>query len=144
MMTSVAEPQEKQLKIGEVALSSGLPVKTIRYYEEIGLLVPTVERSDSGYRLFSPGVLDRLAFIKRAQSLGLHLNEIQQILSVHDGGQLPCAQVRQYLEVKVAEVSRQIESLQTLQFELQGILSGWQMEPEAVQNDTICPNLQSN
>ncbi|HEY9655818.1 MAG TPA: MerR family DNA-binding transcriptional regulator, partial [Crinalium sp.] len=41
------------LKIGEVATSSGLPVKTIRYYEEIGLLTPTVERSQAGYRLFN-------------------------------------------------------------------------------------------
>lgn len=144
MVASVSELQEKQLKIGEVALGSGLPVKTIRYYEEIGLLAPTVERSESGYRLFSPSVLDRLAFIKRAQSLGLHLNEIQQILSVHDQGQLPCKQVRNYLEAKVAEISHQIESLQMLQSELQDILLDWQIEPAVAPNDTICPNLQPN
>ena len=57
-----------RLKIGQVSTKSGLPVKTIRYYEEIDLLSPNVERSEAGYRLFDPNVLNRLAFIKRAQS----------------------------------------------------------------------------
>ncbi|WP_083893669.1 MerR family DNA-binding transcriptional regulator [Kamptonema formosum] len=66
MGTSVAE---KLHKIGEVAAISGISVKTIRYYEEIGLLAPTVERSESRYRLFGEGVLNRLTFIKRSQSI---------------------------------------------------------------------------
>jgi MerR family transcriptional regulator, copper efflux regulator len=131
------------LKIGEVAAKSGLSVKTIRYYDEIGLLSPTVERSESGYRLFQPPVLQRLAFIRRSQSLGLHLNEVQQILQVHDQGELPCGEVRQHLEAKVAEVRQQIEALKTLELELEGILSGWQDQPAAARlKQTICPNLQ--
>jgi MerR family transcriptional regulator, copper efflux regulator len=130
------------LKIGEVALKSGLSVKTVRYYDEIGLLFPTVERSDNGYRLFKPQVLPRLAFIRRAQALGLHLNEVQQILKVHDQGELPCGEVRQHLEAKVAEVRQQIVDLETLQVELEGILSGWQDQPPEGLAQTICPNLQ--
>ncbi|WP_088891425.1 heavy metal-responsive transcriptional regulator [Leptolyngbya ohadii] len=143
MITSNTIESERLLKIGEVATESGLPIKTIRYYDDIGLLAPTVERSKTGYRLFSVDVLDRLTFIKRAQSLGLHLNEIQQILSVHDQGELPCGQVKHYLEDKVAEITRQIESLQLLRSQLQGILAGWQ-EPMLTDQDihTICPNLQ--
>jgi DNA-binding transcriptional MerR regulator len=133
----------KWLKIGEVATNSGLPTKTIRYYEEIGLLAPTVERSSAQYRLFSPAVLNRLAFIKRAQSLGLSLSEIQQILGVHDQGELPCGEVRQHLEAKVTEISQQIEALKMLKTELQGILSGWQEHPSSDRIEhTICPNLQ--
>lgn len=131
------------LKIGEVASATGLPVKTVRYYDEIGLLTSTVARSQSGYRLFDTQVLNRLAFIKRAQSLGLSLSEVRQILDVHDQGQLPCGEVKQHLEAKVDEINRQIEALTTLKGELQGILSGWQDQPG---NDrmmrTICPNLQ--
>jgi len=78
---------ESSLKIGEVAASSDLPIKTIRYYEEIGLLAPTISRSESNYRLFKPTVLSRLAFIKRSQSLGFSLREIQDILAVHEAGQ---------------------------------------------------------
>lgn len=131
------------LKIGEAATQSGLSVKTIRYYDEIGLLTPTVERSESGYRLFKPQVLQRLAFIRRAQSLGLHLTEVQQILGVHDQGELPCGEVKQHLEAKVAEIRQQIEALETLELELEGILSGWQDQPDQERlEQTICPNLQ--
>jgi DNA-binding transcriptional MerR regulator len=134
---------EKLLKIGEVAETSGLPVKTIRYYEEIGLLTPTVERSESRYRLFHTQVLNRLAFIRRSQSLGLNLKEIQQILAVHDQGELPCGEVKQHLEAKVVEITQQIDALRTLRTELQGILSGWQEQPTADRiNHTICPNIQ--
>ncbi|NJL22314.1 MAG: heavy metal-responsive transcriptional regulator [Leptolyngbyaceae cyanobacterium SM1_3_5] len=129
------------LKIGEVATSSGLPVKTVRYYEDIGLLSPTVERSDSGYRLFTPQIFDRLAFIKRAQHLGLSLSEIQQILAVYDQGQLPCDEVRSHLEKKVEQIADQIRSLQLLQTELQSLLSGWQDQPDRI--PVICPNLQA-
>ncbi len=133
----------KLLKIGEVAETSGLPVKTIRYYEEIGLLIPTVQRSESQYRLFQAEVLNRLAFIKRSQALGLNLKEIQQILAVHDHGELPCGDIKQHLEAKVADISHQIDALTTLRAELQGILSGWQDQPPADRiQQTICPNIQ--
>ncbi len=133
----------ERLKIGEVAKTSGLPVKTIRYYEEIGLLSPAVERSQGHYRLFDASVLNRLAFIRRSQTLGLNLKEIQQILALHDHGELPCDQAKQHLEAKVAEISHQIDTLTTLRTELQGILSGWQERPapDRLQR-TICPNIQ--
>ncbi|GAB4383649.1 MAG: hypothetical protein Kow00121_45880 [Elainellaceae cyanobacterium] len=143
MISSLSTATKDLLKIGEVASASGLPVKTIRYYEEIGLLAPTVERSSSGYRLFTQQALDRLSFIRRAQSLGLSLTEVQQILDVHDQGQLPCGEVRQHLEAKIAEINQQVEALKTLKGELLGILSGWQDQPPLDEQDqTICPNLQ--
>lgn len=131
------------MKIGEVAVRSGLPVKTIRYYEEMGLLVPTVERADSGYRMFHIQVLERLLFIKRAQSLGLSLQEIQTLLGLYDRGQLPCPEVKQQLQVKVQAIAKQIESLLALQAELQALLDCWQEQPPASQQrQTICPNIQ--
>lgn len=136
---------EPLLKIGEVAEASGLPVKTIRYYEEIGLLLPTVERSPTGYRLFYTEALSRLAFIKRAQALGLTLTEIKSILAVHDQGKLPCGEVKQHLQSKVAAINHQIEALQTLRHELTGLLSGWQAQPPAqFAAQTICPILQQS
>lgn len=131
------------LQIGEVAKLSGLPVKTIRYYEDIGLLRPTVERSPGGYRLFQTQVLNRLAFIKRSQGLGLNLTEIAEILEVHDRGELPCGQVKQRLEAQLAAIADQIRALETLQAELEGILSDWEDHPpEHLRHQTICPNLQ--
>lgn len=129
-------------KIGQVADKSGLSVKTIRYYEDLGLLDPVVDRTDSGYRIFHPRIYNRLAFIKRAQSLGLSLQEIREILEVHDRGNLPCGVVKEHLNAKVATIEEQIRSLQILQAELQGILSGWQDLPPLKEfEQTICPNL---
>lgn len=137
-----------QLKIGEVAKQSTLPVKTIRYYADLGLLTAVMERSPTGYRLFSPEVFNRLAFIKRSQSLGLSLQEIGEILMVHDGGDLPCGVVKQQLQEKLIEINAQIDELITLRAELQGILSGWQdfsaqTSAQHENQPTICPNLQT-
>jgi MerR family transcriptional regulator, copper efflux regulator len=131
-------------QIGEASVRSGLPVKTIRYYTDIGLLNPHVERSPSGYRLYEPEVLNRLAFIRRTQALGLSLTEIRDILEIHDHGELPCGQVKQYLESKVAEIEAQICQLDLLRSEVKGILSGWK-EPlsSQYQAQTICPNLKN-
>ncbi len=71
-------------KVGEGADYSSLLVKTIRYHNEIDLLTPIVRRSEPGYRLFQLQVFDRLSFIKRAQSLGMSLQEVKEILTVHD------------------------------------------------------------
>ena len=132
-----------QLKIGEVASLTGMSVKTIRYYEEIGLLEPTTTRSESGYRLFNTDVLNRLAFIKRAQSLGLSLREIKGILEVHDSGELPCGTVKQHILHKVKAITEQIEALEILKSELLGLLSGWQEQPPpSLIAQTICPNIQ--
>ena len=142
MHSSVAS---NTLRVGDVALQSGLPTKTVRYYDNIGLLTPTVMRSPSGYRLFSSDVLNRLAFIKQAQSLGLSLDEIRQVLQVRDRGELPCGEVRQYLEAKVTAINAQIQALEALRNELQGVLSGWDDEPSGDRlSQTICPNLQKS
>jgi DNA-binding transcriptional MerR regulator len=134
---------ERRLKIGEVSSLSGMSVKTIRYYEEIGLLAPATTRSQSGYRLFTPTILNRLAFIKRSQSLGLSLSEIQELLVVHDSGQLPCGAVKQHLLLKVEAITQQIEALEILKSELLGLLSGWQEQPSGDRiGQTICPNIQ--
>jgi MerR family transcriptional regulator, copper efflux regulator len=131
-------------QIGEVAKLSTLSVKTIRYYTDIGLLEPHVERSPTRYRLYAPEVLNRLAFIRRSQALGLSLTEIQDILKIHDHGALPCGQAKQYLESKLDEIETQIRHLEVLRAEIKGVLSGWKQPPPAeYETETICPNLQA-
>ena len=134
---------EKRLKIGEVAVRSGMSVKTIRYYEDMGLLGPTVERSDVGYRMFQLQALKRLEFIKRAQSLGLRLQEIQALLAIHDQGALPCPEVKQQLQAKIQTITTQIKALENLQSQLQRLLSSWEDQPPSEHlAQTICPNIQ--
>jgi MerR family copper efflux transcriptional regulator len=88
--------------------------------------------------------VDRLNFIKRAQSLGLALIEIKKFLAVHDQGQLPCNEVKQHLQEKLKMIDHQINSLLSLRSELEELLSHWQENPPA--NSTahrICPNIQT-
>ncbi len=126
--------------IGSVAKESGIPIKTIRYYEELGLL-KTTGRTEGGFRLFSADVFSRLSFIKRSQSLGLSLSEIREFLEIHDRGDLPCDQVQAKLKNKLVEVDRQIQQLQILKQELEGLLSSSKVPFES-SAATICPIIE--
>ncbi len=128
------------MKIGALAGRSGLPVKTLRYYEDLGLL-PAVGRSEGGYRLFAEESLRRLGFIRRLKTLGLSLEEIQNCLAVHDAGELPCDDIAIQLGRQIERIDGQISELIQLRTELQQLLAGWQSDP--VRSSTvICPNLQ--
>lgn len=131
--------ESTRLKIGELADSSGVPVKTIRYYEERGLL-PLASRSEGQFRLFGPEAVARLTFIKRLQALGLSLQEIGECLAIHDKGELPCHDIAAKLNQHIAAIDRQIESLMTLRGELTSLLADWSESPPSAPNQ-ICPNL---
>lgn len=132
--------QAELKQIGAVAKESGLPIKTIRYYEELGLL-KTLGRTDGNYRLFDEEVFSRLRFIKRAQSLGLSLLEIKEFLQVHDQGHLPCDHIKTKLTDKLEAIEHQIQQLQILKQELRGLLSGWESVPSPPEG-TICPIIE--
>lgn len=134
--------QELLKQIGVVAKESSVPIKTIRYYEELGLLKAS-GRTEGGYRLFDSDVFSRLNFIKRAQKLGLSLSEIKEFLNVHDGGHLPCDQVKVKLNEKIAEIEQQIEQLQILKWDLQGLLSREEMITQHFAA-TICPIIEQS
>lgn len=132
--------QEELKRIGSVAKESGLPIKTIRYYDELGLL-KTLGRTEGNYRLFNSDVFSRLRFIKRAQGLGLSLLEIKEFLEVHDQGDLPCDHIKVKLEDKLSQIEQQIQQLQILKQELKGLLSGWESIPDYPE-ETICPIIE--
>lgn len=98
------------MKIGQVAQMTGLNIRTIRFYEEHGLLSRHA-RTESGYRIFDAGDLERLDFIKKAKRLGLSLLEIKDILAITDQGEATCTHVRQLLTAKVDEVDRAIKEM---------------------------------
>ncbi|NMF60048.1 heavy metal-responsive transcriptional regulator [Pseudanabaena yagii] len=133
------QAQEELKQIGTIAKESGIPIKTIRYYEELGLLESS-GRTEGGFRLFANNVINRLSFIKRSQSLGLSLSEIKEFLSIHDQGELPCVHVKVKLQDKIAEVDHQIQQLLTLRSDLEALLVG---EPLVSENaETICPIIE--
>jgi len=128
------------MKIGVLAGRSGLPVKTLRYYEDLGLL-PAACRSEGGYRLFAESSLQRLEFIRRLKTLGLSLEEIQGCLAVHDAGDLPCGDIQALLGQQIGRIDAQVRELGQLRSELQALLASWKSDP-AIDAAVICPNLQ--
>jgi DNA-binding transcriptional MerR regulator len=141
MATALSQVQ-KLLQIGQVSASSGVPIKTIRYYEELGLLKP-LGRTESRFRLFEPVTINRLTFIKRLQKLGLSLQEIAEILQVYDRGLTPCDEIKHKLEQQMRDIDRRIQELQTLRGEIGSLLGDWTPAEEARVGE-ICPILQRN
>ncbi len=105
------------VRIGELADRSGVPVKTIRYYEDIGVVDPP-ERTSSGYRDYDAPAIDRLAFIRAAQAVGLTLGEIGQVVALRERGQTPCTHVVELLERRADEMGQRIIELQRLEGDL--------------------------
>jgi MerR family transcriptional regulator, copper efflux regulator len=136
-MSSLPNP----MKIGELSVRSQVPIKTIRYYEEIGLLLAP-DRTEGHFRLFSPDTVPRLLFIKRLQLLGLSLQEVKECLTVFDRGELPCADVRTKLEKHIQTIDTQIQTMTALREQLSATLQDWDENPP-LQHHIICPNLQT-
>jgi DNA-binding transcriptional MerR regulator len=103
--------------ISEVAGRSGVSAKTLRYYEDVGLVDPPA-RSAAGYRSYDDDVLIRIRFIRSAQALGLSLGEIRSIVALRDRGETPCGRVLELLRDRSAEIDRTIRELRSLKADL--------------------------
>jgi MerR family copper efflux transcriptional regulator len=91
---------------------SGLPSKTIRYYEEIALIRPA--RADNGYRDYSEDDVHRLNFLQRARSLGFTIDECRHLLSLYDDKHRASADVKALTLEKIGEIDRKIEDMKAL------------------------------
>ena len=109
------------IRIGELALRSGLAASALRYYEEAGLLEPSA-RSEAGYRLYEAEAVGRLRFILRARALGLSLGEIRELVK---GPALPGAaereRVRHAVAHKLSQVGLRLAELNSLRSELEAL-----------------------
>lgn len=97
------------MNIGTAARQSGLPRKTIRYYEDIGLL--TADRAANGYRDYSAEDVHRLRFVQRSRSLGFSVEECRQLLSLYTDRDRASADVKAIATEKLGEIDRKIEEL---------------------------------
>jgi DNA-binding transcriptional MerR regulator len=118
-----AEPGE-MLRIGEVSRQSGIGIEALRFYEKSGLL-DKPSRSVSGYRMYSADVLERLAFIKRAQVLGFSLEEIKQVIADARAGRQPCAEVREIVRRRLGELDERMREMRRFRKELAEALEEW-------------------
>lgn len=95
------------MRIGALAQACGLSAKTIRFYEQRGLL-PDPPRTRGGFRDYPPQTVDRLRFIRDAKGAGLTLADIAGVLALREGGQAPCAQVEALIADRLAQIERRL------------------------------------
>ena len=109
------------MNIGEVAQRSGLPAKTIRYYEEIGLVRPL--RSGNGYRAFRERDLHKLAFLGRARALGFSIEDCRALLDLYEDDTRESAQVKAIAADHLAAIDAKIAQLQDMRDTLSDLVS---------------------
>lgn len=110
-----AEPSQPTMHIGELAERTGLSLRTIRHYDEVGLL-PASSRTDGGFRVYTSSDLERLMVIRRMKPLGFSLEEMGRLLDITDrlaasGGGAEREQLQEQLETYIDAARRQREKL---------------------------------
>jgi Cu(I)-responsive transcriptional regulator len=100
------------MNIGDVAERSGLPAKTIRYYEDIGLIRP--HRGENGYRRFGEADMHKLAFLARARSLGFTIEECRALMALYEDRDRASAHVKQLAAEHLSQIERKIAELRSM------------------------------
>ncbi|MDN5788058.1 Cu(I)-responsive transcriptional regulator [Pseudorhodobacter sp.] len=101
------------MNIGEIATRSGLPAKTIRYYEDIGLIKPL--RDANGYRAFRPQDLHKLAFLARARALGFRVEDCRTLLQLYENRARSSADVKAIAQEHLDQIEQKIADLREMQ-----------------------------
>ena len=101
------------MNIGEAGELSGLPAKTIRYYEEIGLVRPSA-RAENRYRHYVARDVEKLRFVKRAREFGFSVEQCRELLSLYEDQSRASAEVKAIAQQRIAEIERKIEELESL------------------------------
>ncbi|MGA5215234.1 heavy metal-responsive transcriptional regulator [Streptomyces cinereoruber] len=126
------------MRIGDLAIAGGVTAKTIRYYEQAGLL-PAPPRTPGGYRDYPPTAATRLAFIRDAQHAGLTLAEIRGVLTLRDSGEAPCGHVTGLIDQHLEEIDRRMAELRKTRTALRELAQrAAETDPATCTEDGIC------
>nr|WP_319947594.1 Cu(I)-responsive transcriptional regulator [uncultured Shimia sp.] len=109
------------MNIGEISERSGLPAKTIRYYEDIGLITPA--RSENGYRLFGAQDLHKLTFLARARALGFSIEDCRTLMALYEDDTRASADVKHVAIQHLHRIEEKIEQLQSMRQTLSHLVS---------------------
>jgi MerR family copper efflux transcriptional regulator len=112
------------MNIGVVARKSGLPAKTIRYYEDIGLV--RADRKPNGYRDYSEEHLNTLRFLARARSLGFSIEDCRQLLSLYEDRDRASSDVKTLAAAHIREVEKKIGELEGIRETLSSLVDACQ------------------
>ncbi|MBZ9676437.1 Cu(I)-responsive transcriptional regulator [Mesorhizobium sp. ES1-1] len=108
------------MNVGDAAKRSGLPAKTIRYYEEIGLISP--RRADNGYRDYSSDDIHRLAFLRRARNLGFSIDDCRQLMALYQDRSRASHDVREIAAAHVKAIEDKVRELQSMRSTLRTLI----------------------
>ncbi|WP_313760513.1 Cu(I)-responsive transcriptional regulator [Rhizobium sp.] len=108
------------MNIGEASARSGLPSKTIRYYEDIGLIHP--DRNDNGYRDYAVADVHKLRFLQKSRGLGFSVEECRQLLALYEDKSRASADVKELTQAKLTEIDRKIRELSELRHTLEHLV----------------------
>ena len=126
------------MRIGELAEAAGTTTKTLRFYEDQGLL-PPAERTPGGYRDYTTESLTRIDFIHRGQAAGLSLAQIRQVLDIRDHGHAPCGHVRDLLDARLIDIDQQITQLTALRDNIAALRDdAAEPDPDTCSPDQVC------
>jgi MerR family copper efflux transcriptional regulator len=114
--------RSQPLNIGQAADASGLSVKMIRHYEEIGLL-PTVRRTHSGYRMYGENEVHMLKFIRHARNLGFSMKQIEALLGLWRDTRRPSSKVKALAQDHIADLERKIQELESMRATLKRLVT---------------------
>ena len=108
------------MNIGEVANMADLPIKTIRYYEEIGLIKP--KRSTNGYRIFRESDVHKLTFLGRARSLGFSIEDCRALLQLYENDTRASADVKKIAQEHLMCIEAKVKELQAMRNTLSDLI----------------------
>ncbi len=124
------------IQIGEAARATGVPPKTLGFYEDLGLVRP--DRTESGYRLYSSRELERIQFVLRAKQLGFTLNEISDVIALREDDMEPCDHVVLLTGSRLAEIETRMRNLADMKIELEAVRDSDAGESAGPCRGTVC------
>ncbi|MEO0869859.1 MAG: heavy metal-responsive transcriptional regulator [Cyanobacteria bacterium J06642_11] len=129
------------LKIGVLSKQTDVAIGALRYYESLGLL--RSQRGENGYRYYSPDAVHQVQFIKKAQAIGLSLEEIGEVLTLHEKGDTPCGLVQSLLQEKINQLETQIRQMTEFKTELEAYRDRWASSEPQPEPGEICPLIET-
>jgi MerR family Zn(II)-responsive transcriptional regulator of zntA len=132
------------MKVMELARSAGVTADAVRYYARVGLLSPK-RNAANGYREFSAVEVKRVWFIKRAQSLGFSLAEIETIIRQARQRKSPCPMVRDIIQKHLERTGEELEQLILLRERMKKAARRWKRMPDRVPDgNEVCRLIESD
>lgn len=126
----------------ELASAAGVNASVIRYYTRIGLLHPRRDPKN-GYRLYAPGDIERVRFIRKAKWLGFTLADVRTILGHSDAGKSPCREVRGIIQERIRENQQRLAHLQEIQQRMETAVESWAHMADGPTGRHVCSLIDS-